>query len=311
MNENEKILTAIVTYNPEVDMLIDAIDSVMSQSSSTLVIDNHSDNISNIRMICARKNIILIAQEENTGVAGGLNLALSYAKSNGYKYLLALNQDSIAPQDLVKTLIENFSDDCEKNLGMAGPYIHDTNILTRKNDIAKSKNIKLITSGSICDVGILTLIGGYDQRLFMDYVDYDISFRLIEKGFETVLDPRVKLIHTIGNRSHRRILNRDVYPLNHSATRNYYMARGHMYVIRRYKALEIIKPYHEIWFLIRRIVGVLLFEKDRARKLAASIRGLIAGARMQILKEIIFKNSYCSEVVENYCNKEQENDYQY
>jgi rhamnosyltransferase len=130
-----------------------------------------------------------------------------------------------------------------------------------------------ISSGFGFSREIFERVGGFREDYVIDHVDTAFCYGAWCLGEGIRVNPRVVLRHAIGQREHRRLLGIDVVPCHHPSVRRYYMARNGVDVARRmYRqypsalALEIARVGHEL-------VSVVLFEREKLRKLRALVRG--------------------------------------
>src|SRR5690606_35623645 len=140
-------------------------------------------------------------------------------------------------------------------------------------------------SGALFSRAALDRIGLHDERLFIDYVDHDISLRarragfIVVKVFDTVLD------HRFGASTPARFLGRRVYLSNYSPTRQYYMMRNRVIMIRRYGMGRWF--WLDAAYALKSWVKVLLCERDRPAKVRAALRGLIDGIRFPAVRTVV------------------------
>lgn len=107
MENDKKILTVIVTYNGE-PWIRDCLRSVQNSEVATdcLVIDNHSsDHVCSI-IRNEFPEVQVVAAEENLGFGKANNIGLKKALSEGYDYVLLLNQDAGIAPDMLSKLIQ-------------------------------------------------------------------------------------------------------------------------------------------------------------------------------------------------------------
>ena len=99
-----KICAGIVLYNPDIDRLIENIDSINMQVKEIVLVDNASKNTQEIQDMILSKypEIVYIRNKINEGIAKALNQILNYSEKNGYEAFLTLDQDSICNSELVE-----------------------------------------------------------------------------------------------------------------------------------------------------------------------------------------------------------------
>ena len=118
---NRKVLATITTYNPDIDLLEKNIDSVIKQVDKLVVYENNSTNRADIIALCAKKDIEIILNDRNEGVAGPLHNGIVYAVANEYPYILTLDQDSISSDGMVEYLLDKLESDKKLAVASAQP----------------------------------------------------------------------------------------------------------------------------------------------------------------------------------------------
>ena len=97
-----RIMACIITYNPDINRLIDNLSSINKQVDCTLIVDNNSVNISEIEEIALKfKNSVILRENKNIGIAGALYDAMNYAIEKDYDWALSLDQDSVCSTELI------------------------------------------------------------------------------------------------------------------------------------------------------------------------------------------------------------------
>ena len=174
----------------------------------------------------------LIRNEANLGISASLNIAIEYFLQNNYTWLLTLDQDSCCDKNMV---LELFKNEVSQNVGLLAPKIIDiNNPNSRKHNIKEEHALSYITSGSVINVQIAKSIGGFDEKLFIDYVDHEFCFRLTVKGYKMIYSHEALLYHEIGKTSVHSFLGRKVYTTNHPPFRLYFLFRNRTYVNKKY-----------------------------------------------------------------------------
>lgn len=281
-----KIAAGIVLMNPQIERLKNNISSVINQVDCLCLIDNHSENIAEIKQLVTKfNNIILIELDENKGIAFALNRIVDFADNNNCEWVLTLDQDSICPDNLI--------DEYKKYLGydstvaMFTPKIVDLNegngsAVDYKGDFEYVE--RCITSAGLLNVKSSRAVGNFDERMFIDYVDFDLCQNLLNHGYKILRVNTAELVHEVGNAQKITLFNRigkvfkikklqkTVYTYNHSPLRTYYYVRNTLYYIAKYK--DTINVAAEKRCLIRWLALKFLFEKEKTAKIKATIKGI-------------------------------------
>ena len=276
------VLAGIVLYNPCIERLRENINTVYSQVSIILLVDNGSSNISEIKnLINDFSRISVIYNKKNEGIAYALNQIFEYADRNSYYYVLTLDQDSVVSKFIVQEYLKWYEK--KKNpISMLTCRIEDRNFTTKdnKNTQGYTEVATAITSGSMTTVKAWKMTGKFDQRMFIDFVDIDFCFRLKKKGGSIIRANETFIIHELGH-------SQKIYPFgipqliyNHSAFRYYYLIRNRIYYGR--KNLKGFDYYRNLCAVIWRFLLITLYEKQKKDKFVSMIRGFRDGFKMEV-----------------------------
>ena len=117
------------------------------------------------------------------------------------------------------------------------------------------------------------LIGGFNEKLFIDEVDGDFNFRLIKSGFKLKKAIGIKLNHKLGSKISGVFLGKKIISDNHSAIRKYYIARNRIYLMKK-------RPT-KFWFYFRdsiiKFIVFILLESNKKHKLDMIFKGVYDG----------------------------------
>jgi rhamnosyltransferase len=230
---------------------------------------------------------------ENLGIAAAQNLALDFVFQHfsDQDKVIFFDQDSEIPSHLPASLTQEFERlSFDEPVAAVGPSFMDEQkgfVYPQVNwsasgifkrfipDEAQNQQrvCSLISSGMLTSVECLKEVGGYDELLFIDYVDTDWCLKAQSKGYVLYVIPSVVMRHAIGAKS-VRVLGRDLSV--HSAKRRYYMLRNSFFMLR--------KPYVGKWlalsFVYRTLVHhliLILMTPDRRKQISALLKGIING----------------------------------
>ncbi|MDP2364394.1 MAG: glycosyltransferase family 2 protein [Ignavibacteria bacterium] len=269
------VASVVILYNPEISVL-DNLNSYLNQVDKLFVVDNSDDiNISLIDKIKCLSNVEYIWNKTNLGIAAALNIGIKKASDEGYEYLLTMDQDSEAPPNMVSNLLECFTQD--PKIALVSPLLHHP--IGRNINYKPTKLCEQVlfvwTSGNLLKLNILKITDGFKEDLFIDYVDHEFCLRLNKMGFKIYTCYKTILKHNLGKINEINLFFRKVYPTNHSALRLYYRTRNRFYVKKVYKniAPEFFRQTSlDFWMCY---IKVILFEKDKLKKLKMILIGYI------------------------------------
>ena len=267
----------IVVYNPNIKLLQKNIDCIKNQVDKLIICDN-SDN-DQIKKIVKKKFSDLynyIDNNGNKGIAYAINRAVEYCNQKRIKWLLTLDQDSICPPNMIeiykKYLIIN-------KIGIICCATNYNNVTV---DVGKEEfeYVKqCITSASLINIEICEKLGGYDESMFIDLVDFEYCYRLVNNDYKILKVNNVILKHNLGDLKLKKILFKSVHVGNHKSIRKYYIARNTIYLHKKDKKnMPFIRCIYKLMTLY---IKTIFYEKNRLEKLKKINIGIIDGIKMK------------------------------
>lgn len=279
----KKYCAGIVLYNPEINRLNENISAIKNQVDKVILIDNNSSNIEEIKnLIKDEKRVDLIRNNQNMGIAIALNQILERANKEGYEWALTLDQDTICPHNIISEYELNINS--YPDIGIICPYIIDINISNGDEyKLVENKDPEFIerciTSGSLTNVKIWEKIGGFDNEMFIDYVDFEYCKRLEINNYKILLINKVAIFHEVGKSSLVKVFNKQFSINNHSELRKYYYFRNRVYTYRKHKNYYNLTK--ESIKLVKCVI-FLSFEKHSIKKIRVALKGINDGFNMSL-----------------------------
>ena len=293
------VCAVVVTYQPQIDVLRQVLDGVEPQVGRVLVFDNATGGPDAAALAALldeaerELGIVVMRSPVNVGLGAAMNRAAEHARAAGFAYLLLLDQDSLLDPDMVATLQDahealaktrpvaavgpQFSD---RRNGHVAPFIEIGFPLNRKLFGGPGQIVPcdfLISSGSLLPLDTLALIGGMDERLFIDNVDMEWCFRARHRGFGLfgICDARMR--HSIGDTLRAAWLKPGGVMI-HKPLRLYYIMRNRVLLYGR-KETPAVWIAQDLPRLVLKFFGTALFVAPRLRYLRMMVRGLWHGLR--------------------------------
>lgn len=271
----------IVLYNPNLNRLKNNLDAIVLQVDYIYCVDNGSQNIADIEEFLDDYTCISLKKNNvNKGIATALNQLVSMADLYGAEWILTLDQDSIVRPGLV--------DEYEKvlpklsNVGMLTCVIEDRNTHQRtgneSEDIGYESVDICITSGSYLNVTACKNAGGFDEKMFIDFVDFDMCQLLHETGYNIYRINYYGLYHELGELKKVSFLGKKLVFNTHSSFREYYITRNHLYYARKHQMY--LDKWREYKRVVIHVCLVILFDDNKFQKIKAMIRGTIDSRKM-------------------------------
>lgn len=267
-----KIAAAVIVFFPHLNVLKNII-SYQKQVDKIFIFDNTEGQNDKIFMeqLKVIENVDYFSYNSNIGIASALNHIARIAISEGFHYLLTMDQDSSISDNLVEKMLIEFS--VKPRIGIISPFVVHIANPNKPTKMVLEEVTTAMTSGSIVRLSAFQEGGGYMEKLFIDYVDNEFCLRLKRLGYFIMKLNSVYLYHNLGNTTTRNLGPRKVFPTNHSPLRWYYRTRNRLYVYEKYKLFfpEYVKS-DKILF-IKDFIKVLLFEEKKIEKIKMILLG--------------------------------------
>lgn len=264
-----KVAGVVVWYEPTIQD-INNINTYINDIDILYVIDN-SKNINNSEILKNTK-IKYIFNNENIGVSKALNLATKMAYENNYKWILTMDQDTTFKPNVIETMKEVIENENTSNIGIITPW-HNTKLKIKKPKEEIDYPLEVMTSGNLVNIEIHKKIGGYKDWFFIDGIDIEYGLNLAKHNYKIMRLNNIEIDHNLGDIKYKNLLwEKDILCTNHNYLRRYYMMRNYLYIKDMYK--DLYKEYVEkLTKQKRNIATIILFEKDKFRKIRNILRG--------------------------------------
>ncbi len=208
-NQFPVIYIVIVLYKPTIDQIKNKLE--LGNSLNLLLIDNTDENTLKLKeLLTSYHHIQYISLGRNTGIANAQNVGIKKALLQGASHIIFFDQDSVIDKDYPQRITEEFLRLQKEgiNLGILGPQILRSNeteykSLWHKESIPKNGFIvrdEIISSGSVVSKEFLSKVGGLDNSLFIDYVDFELCWRARASKFIIGQTFNVFITHKVGSK---------------------------------------------------------------------------------------------------------------
>lgn len=293
MQKQETMISAIiVTYNPKIDIIKKQCKLIAKQVDVVIYIDNFSENIVEIKCFIDElnsNNISLVENSENMGIGFAQNQGIRESFKLNSDFVVLFDQDSIISPNFISSLLaaEFTLTQQGVKVGAVGPiYVneetHEKYPITKywgpfiKRLYPSTSPIEasvLISSGILIPLDVISQVGEMDDRLFIDYVDIEWSYRARNNHYKLFAVPTAIMHHQIGDKR-VSIFGRRISV--HSPLRRYYLARNSVHMLKC-KYISAGYKLREVTFNILRILVITAISHERFKYLKFSFRGIIDG----------------------------------
>lgn len=299
------VSAVLVTYNPDLETLLTAFQTISKQVSNILIVDNASLNFSDNWLEGLKDQIpaklFFLQQKENLGIAAAQNIGIEMALTLDTDFVWLLDQDSIPSCSMVAELLEVIT--CAQSkldaipVAAVGPTIVDKHtgkyyyFMTDRNGLPykwmPSKVIKelplfqevtvLVSSGTLISIEAIKNIGGMRSNYFINHVDTEWCLRAKALGHKLLGVPASKLEHQFGDTTKQVWFFGYKEVIYHSPLRNYYDIRNTLLMLSDTKMTWIWKAH----FIVRlmRMAYFLVFAEERWLRINYITLGVFHGIK--------------------------------
>lgn len=267
-----KIYGVVVLYNPPSEV-VGNIATYINFVDKLYLYDNSGK--SNYDMFCDMENfdkVEYISNCINDGISKSLNIIINKINTP-CSWLLTMDQDSRFYENELGELLKRINN-LDAAVGLLSPK-HTSGILNGKNSgrlVASGlvENDIVMTSGNLINVDIAKKIGAFDERYFIDCVDWDFCLRLKLNGYKVLVDNCIKLEHGLGDCPEiRKFITHNIVVCNYNSIRRYYITRNKLLFFTTY----FIKfPKHALKSLLSiflDIFKIIFFEENKIKKISS------------------------------------------
>ena len=231
------ISSIIVTYCPNISQLKKCVSSLLHQVDSVVIVKNSPENLDFSEFSGFAEKIVKIQLEKNFGIAYAQNRGIEKAIELGADWILLSDQDTVFPENYVESFkkkIETFG----KNKIYAPTFFNEVKNQKEPVSVSLSKSavpsgaeaisvIHAISSGTIFSREVFEKTGGMQEELFIDYVDFEFSWRARHFGIQTLCFPDIEIRHQLGD-SFKKVFGKKI--TLRSNFRYFYMLRNGFYL---------------------------------------------------------------------------------
>lgn len=198
-----------------------------SSASLNLSLISVYDN-SPLRQVSAEEESHLLAYKHdpaNGGVAAAYNWALDIAQSNGYAWLMLLDQDTTLPLDFLQSSLEQVEKYLPKPIIVAlVPVVRSGGAVVSPKRVSfarlrplvdsstgiQSEEIMAINSGTIIRCDFVRSIGGFNRAYWLDYLDHWLFRQVYAAGRKVVVSSCI-LDHNLTVQDYRNNVTSERY----------------------------------------------------------------------------------------------------
>jgi rhamnosyltransferase len=233
------IAGVVILYHPDIKQLSENINTYVHGLKQLYIYDNSEIQTPGIEAALNNLHPCIKYQffNNNEGIAKRLNQAVEAAMQTQYDYFLTMDQDSsFKPGDFEKyksliqkeeyTKVAQFGINCQPQITMSIEQAQEA--------------LTLITSGSILNLSLIKKVGDFNEDLFIDFVDAEFSYRVVQQGLINLMFSNILLNHALG----KLVLGKSLMTFKkslriiHAPIRAFYITRNGLFLLFKHKGLS-------------------------------------------------------------------------
>lgn len=289
----------MVAYNPSLATLRANVE-IMTKQTPNLVIVNNGSAISGMDYV--------VNLDHNFGIAYAQNYGANLLHDQGIDYIFFLDQDSIFESDFFKKMLIQWQmlTDTNKNLALLSPTMINKKTgepfsvlminqgrLERKyqsiDQLSLLSKTLPISSGILISCDAFLSVEGNNEDLFIDWVDFDLDLKLVQKGYLIQTTPLVKLYHQIGTPVIKHFFGKSIHVNNYVLFREFYYVRNAIFIEKNYgKNVRGLSKYVRKEIVLRIISA--FYEPDFFSRIRIIIYGISKGKKSDFSTNFIKKD---------------------
>jgi rhamnosyltransferase len=277
------ICAAVVTYFPQPESAAH-LTALASQVGRLLIIDNGSspETLQPIEAAARDVGATVLRLGSNFGIAKALNTGLQLARAQGFRWLATFDQDSHPSAAMLEEMGRALAAYPDRDrVGLIAPVHVDRRAGIVVSDRRREESgptwhviRTTMSSGNLVNLEAALAVGGFDDSLFIDYVDNEFCLRLRRRGYRVLEASRAHLSHALGNMELRNFGLLRTGITHHVALRRYYITRNRLLLWRQYWRFEPAWVLRDMRRFLSEFAGIVFFEKDAAAKVRMTLRGI-------------------------------------
>ena len=298
MTETAEICAIIPTYHPDLDFP-SRLELVTTQVGCVIVVDDSACHVIASRLqplATVHRNVVVLHNAHNCGLAASLNKGVREAKKLGYRWLLTLDDDTIVRQDMCRQLANSWAI-LSQTLPLGVLAMSWRQVSTRNTSATGAWRDKrmVITSGSLMSMETFDSVGPFRDEFIIDSVDSDYCLRVRAHGMRVIEVARQGFTQRLG---HPRTVEWGPFRFTlqeHSPMRTYYRIRNSTALVIENWRREPLYLAGAVYCNLQQVLATLLFYEEKRTHFVAMADGLKHGwTGMFGFREVNVDKNECS-----------------
>ncbi len=261
-----RVCAIVVSYFPDLDHFEKVLSRLCTQCHC-IIVDNSDHTMSeDLQQLSFAYETELHFNRENLGIGAAQNTGITFAIKAGFEYFLLLDQDSLIGKDFVVSLVNAFEMNTES-------IVSGIAIDSRNNEISNAKTKgkrfaeqrELMSSGTLIHRSLMSKIGAFEERLFIDCVDFEWGWRARARNIKLLLVRDARFQHALGDGEKK-------YRQLPAPVRHYYQARNISFMLKR-SYVPFCWKVRQLVLLPLKLLKILCFGNMRLQRVHYLLKG--------------------------------------
>lgn len=277
MSEVVKIAAVVTTFKPD-GSILGNLKRIATQVRLVILVDDTGQAAGATTPDFSKiNNLLYIKNKANIGIAASLNEGVKRAAEEGFNWIIALDDDTLVSETYIEDVFEFIQGNQLPDIGLvacsrgAGGWA-----AARKEEKFFIKRT-LITSGSVFSVDVFRRVDGFDEKFFIDLVDFDFCTKIRKIGRNIVLLNKYGMDHKVGNSQMKNFAFLKFVIYNHAPFRLYYQIRNVFFFVKRHFTFDPLLSAYIFLDVFRLPLKALMFEREKLNRLSYLAAGLLDG----------------------------------
>lgn len=276
-----KVAAVVTTFNGN-EFILPNLERIAGQVHVVIVVDDSGDP-SRVDAVnyAAIGNAVVLRNEDNLGIAAALNRGIDQACLMGCDWVITLDDDTLVSRSYMNDVFSFVHKDASPSTGLIACSRDGSSACATRHDTGFKTKRTLITSGCVFEMKAFQAVGGFDESLFIDLVDFDFCTKLRKTGRSLVLLDKVGMAHRVGDSRTVCLFGANVLIYNHAPFRLYYQMRNVFLFARRHLTFDPVLSLYLLLDIFRLPFKALFFEQEKGARFFYLATGLLDGLRGQ------------------------------
>ena len=261
--------TVVVCYHPE-ESLIDNIMCYLGDGNEVFVWDNTPGGSAEVKRLYGVDRVYIDCNMngENVGLPYAYNRVIERIGKKGYTHLMTMDQDSRFVG--FESFVAGIKSVLDKEIGIFVPPIN-----TPLNNVECNKIVAHAPqSGCVFDLKMISKVGLFREDFFIGMVDVEMQLRAQTVGYKIMQVGGCNLVHHIGSERCVNFFGKEIQVSDYNPLRHYYDSRNRILMWHEFPN-DFTRKGKASHYLgrVKVMLKIILFEKDKAKKCFAIIKG--------------------------------------